>query len=226
MLKPLICFRSATYLWHDWVSSNKDLMQMKFRASLALIIFALVALSHAQDHAFPAPVALTVPDADVVNQSGQHLRFNRDVIRGRVAIITGFFTTCTSMCPITQENLSRVAKLLGDRMGKDVVIVSVSVDANNDTPERMKSWGEKFHIGPGWTLVSGNKQEVDGLLRSLGLYVEIPQRHQSAIIIGNEKAGWTRASSWASPEKVVKLIDDLERPKSQAVSASGSPFRK
>lgn len=199
---------------------------MKFRASLALIVFGLVAMSYAQDHAFPAPVALTVPDADVVNQSGRRLRFNRDVIKGRVAIITGFFTTCTSMCPITQENLSRVAKLMCERMGKDVVIVSVSVDANNDTPERMKAWGEKFHIGPGWTLISGNKAEVDGLLKSLGLYVEIPQRHQSAIIIGNEKAGWTRASSWASPQKLVKLIDDLEKPQAQAISEAGSTFRK
>ncbi len=183
---------------------------MKFRASLALIVFVLAGSLFGQDHGFPAPVALSVPDADVVNQSGQHVRFHTDVIKRRVAIITGFFTTCTSMCPITQENLSHLVKLLGDRMGKDVVIISVSVDADHDTPERMKAWGEKFHIGPGWTLVSGNKSEIDNLLKSLGLYVVIPQRHQSAIIIGNEKAGWTRASSWASPEKIVKLIDGIE----------------
>lgn len=188
---------------------------MKFRASLALIVFVLAGSLFGQDHGFPAAVALSVPDTAVVNQFGQHVRFNSDVIKGRVAIITGFFTTCTAMCPITQENLSHVVKLLGDRMGKDVVIVSVSVDANNDTPERMKAWGEKFHISPGWMLVSGSKSEIDDLLKSLGLFVEIPQRHQSAIIIGNQKAGWTRASSWASPEKIVKLIDGIE-------SASGT----
>lgn len=183
---------------------------MKFRASLALIVLLLAGSLFGQDHGFPAPVALSVPDTNVVNQYGQHVHFNSGLIKGRVAIITGFFTTCTAMCPITQENLSHVVKLLGDRMGKDVVIVSVSVDANNDTPEKMKAWGEKFHISPGWTLVSGSKSEIDNLLKSLGLFVEIPQRHQSAIIIGNEKTGWTRASSWASPEKIVKLIDGIE----------------
>jgi protein SCO1 len=195
---------------------------MKFRASLALIVFVLASSLLGQDHGFPTPVALSVPDTDVVNQYGQHLHFNSDVIKGRVAIITGFFTTCTAMCPITQENLSHVVKLLGDRMGKDVVIVSVSVDANNDTPERMKAWGEKFHISPGWTLVSGSKSEIDDLLRSLGLFVEIPQRHQSAIIIGNQKAGWTRASSWASPEKIVTLIDGIESGSSTTAAGKAS----
>jgi cytochrome oxidase Cu insertion factor (SCO1/SenC/PrrC family) len=111
-------------------------------------------------------------------------------------------------------------------MGKDVVIVSVSVDANNDTPERMKAWGEKFHIGTGWTLASGNKADVDSLLKSLGLYVEIPQRHQSAIIIGNEKTGWTRASSWASAEKIVKLIDEIKSQRRSSGNASSTAHKE
>ncbi|HXA85931.1 MAG TPA: SCO family protein, partial [Candidatus Dormibacteraeota bacterium] len=128
---------------------------MKFRAFVALIVCIFSCSVRAQDQS--APIALSVPDIEVVNQDGRHLRFNSQVVDGRIAIVTGFFTTCSSMCPITQEKLSQVAKLLGPRLGKDVVIVSVSVDAENDTPARMKDWGEKFHIGPGWTLLSGKR---------------------------------------------------------------------
>jgi cytochrome oxidase Cu insertion factor (SCO1/SenC/PrrC family) len=149
------------------------------------------------------------PDLQVVTQTGDRLRFNSEVIQGRIAIITGFFTTCTSMCPITQENLAHVAQQLGPRLGKDVVIVSLSVDANNDTPQRMKAWGEKFHIGPGWVLAGGNKADVDTLLKSLGLFVDIPQRHQSALMVGSEATGWIRVSSWTSPEKLIKLVDTI-----------------
>ena len=134
---------------------------MKFRAFVALIVCIFGCSVRGQDQS--APVALSVPDIEVVNQDGRHLRFNSQVVDGRIAIVTGFFTTCSSMCPITQEKLSQVAKLLGPRLGKDVVIVSVSVDAENDTPARMKDWGEKFHIGPGWTLLSGKRAEVDTL---------------------------------------------------------------
>src|SRR5438270_13100119 len=105
---------------------------MNFRVLIAFIVFIFAGSLYAQDK--PAPVALLVPDIEVVNQNGRHVRFNTQVVDGRIAIVTGFFTSCSSMCPITQEKLSQVAKLLGPRLRKDVVIVSVSVDAENDTP--------------------------------------------------------------------------------------------
>jgi len=174
---------------------------MNLRLLFALCILTLVMPLSAQDsvHSAPViPVHLSVPDLSIVNQSGEHLAFNSGVIKGRIAVITSFFTTCTAFCPMTQERLARLAKVLGSRMGKDVVFVSLSVDPGNDTPEAMKAWGEKFHVGPGWTLVSGNKPEVESLLKSLGLYVNT-QRHQSALIIGNQSSGWVRVSSWSSP---------------------------
>jgi cytochrome oxidase Cu insertion factor (SCO1/SenC/PrrC family) len=186
---------------------------MNFRVFVAFI-FMFAGSLYAQDQ--PAPVALPVPDIEVVNQDGRHVRFNSQVIDGRIAIVTGFFTTCSSMCPITQEKLSQVAKLLGRRLGKDVVIVSVSVDPQNDTPDRMKDWGEKFHIGPGWTLLTGNPAEVDTLLKSLGLSVPLPQRHQSALMVGSTASGWVRISSWASAEKLVKLAESMSSAKPQA----------
>jgi len=184
---------------------------MNFHARIAFIVFIFAGSLLAQDQ--PAAVALSVPDIAVVNQDGRRLRFNSQVIEGRIAIVTGFFTTCSSMCPITQEKLSQVAKLLGSRLGKDVVIVSVSVDPQNDTPARMKDWGEKFHIGPGWTLLSGNPAEVDTLLKSLGLSVPLPQRHQSALMVGSTASGWVRISSWTSAEKLAKLAESMSSAK-------------
>src|ERR1051325_8734281 len=189
---------------------------MKSRALIILIIFIFSCLLQGQDQ--PAPVSLSVPDIEVVNQDGQHMRFNSQVIEGRIAIVTGFFTTCSSMCPITQEKLSQVAKLLGPRLGKDVVIVAVSVDAENDTPARMKDWAEKFHIGRGWTLLSGNRTQVDTLLKSLGLFVELRQRHQSALMIGSAATGWVRVSSWMASEKLAKLAETMSSAKPVATA--------
>src|SRR5579859_7124341 len=184
---------------------------MNLRAFIALIIFIFAGSLYAQDQ--PAPVALSVPDIEVINQDGRHVHFNSQVIDGRIAIVTGFFTTCSSMCPITQEKLSQVARLLGPRLGKDVVIVSVSVDAENDTPARMKDWGEKFHIGSGWTLLSGKRAQVDTLLKSLGLFVELRQRHQSALMVGSAATGWVRISSWTPSEKLAKLAESMSSAK-------------
>ena len=182
---------------------------MKSHLLLILILSAVFCRLSAQDHGLPVSAKVSVPDLQVVTQTGDHLHFNSELMKGRIAIVTGFFTSCTSMCPITQEALAHVARLLGKRLGKDVVIISLSVDPDHDTPERMKAWGEKFHVGHGWVLASGNKADVQALLKSLGLYVDLPQRHQSALMIGGQASGWVRVSSWTAPEKLVKLVDSM-----------------
>jgi cytochrome oxidase Cu insertion factor (SCO1/SenC/PrrC family) len=186
---------------------------MKLSALLAIFIVSICA--HAQDTsataAVPqiAPAQITVPDIQVVNQAGKQVRFNSDVAKGRLAVVSGFFTTCTAFCPITQESLAHLQTALDKRMGRDVTFILVSVDPANDTPERMKAWAEKFRLDANWTLLSGNPDDVAKIMKALGLYVDRPQRHQSAMMIGNEKTGWQRVSSWSSTEKLVKIIDGL-----------------
>jgi protein SCO1 len=193
-------------------------MIMKFVFSF--FILCSITWCSAQDHGWAVATNVSVPDVQVVTQNGERLRFSSELIKGRVAIVTGFFTSCTAMCPITQESLANVAKLLGPRLGKDVVIISVSVDPETDTPPRMKSWAAKFHLGAGWTLASGNKAEVQTLLKSLGLAVDLPQRHQSLLMIGGEASGWVRISSWTPAEKLARLVESLADRK--ALGGAGS----
>src|SRR5947209_16348557 len=84
---------------------------MKTRFLLALILSGYCISLPAQDHGWPVAAQVSVPDLQVVTQTGEHLHFSSELLKGRIAIITGFFTNCTSMCPITQESLAHVAKL-------------------------------------------------------------------------------------------------------------------
>jgi protein SCO1 len=195
---------------------------MKLLFSFAVLLCSIAGSLSGQDHGWPVPANVSVPDVQVVTQNGERLHFSSQLIKGRVAIVTGFFTSCTAMCPITQESLANVAKLLGPRVGKDVIIVSLSVDPETDTPARMQAWAEKFHIGPGWTLASGNKADVQALLKSLGLAVDLPQRHQSLLMIGGEASGWVRISSWTPAEKLARLVDSLTQGKSARSSSSSA----
>ena len=65
------------------------------------------------------------------------------------------------------------------------------------------------YIGQGWILAGGDKTKADQLLKALGLFVDVPQRHQSALMIGNDESGWFRISSWAPTEKLVGFVDTL-----------------
>jgi cytochrome oxidase Cu insertion factor (SCO1/SenC/PrrC family) len=182
--------------------------KMKYHVIVFLLVCGFAGQVFAQPHLPTTSMPITIPDVQVITQSGERVPFNQ-IVKGRIAIVTGFFTTCTSMCPITQEKLARVAKLLGQRVGKDVIIVSLSVDPENDTPARMKAWAEQFHIGQGWVLASGDKKDMENLLKSFGLFVDGIQRHQSALMIGSNGTGWMRVSSWTPTDKMAGLVERL-----------------
>lgn len=149
-------------------------------------------------------------DVELINQDGQKLRFYTDVLKNRVVVINTFFTTCASVCPVMNRNLERVQEALGDRLGKDAFLVSISVDPEADTPTRLKEYSRRFHARPGWVFLTGKKENVDWALYKLGQYVEAKSDHTTIILIGNEPKGlWKKAFGLAKPEELMKIVDDV-----------------
>jgi cytochrome oxidase Cu insertion factor (SCO1/SenC/PrrC family) len=152
---------------------------------------------------------MSIPDLALLDQDGREIHFYSDLVKGKVVVIQFIFTTCTTICPPLGATFARVQKELGERAGRDVRLISVSVDPTVDTPERLKAWGEKFHAAEGWTFVTGPKPQIDGLLRALGAAAASREDHTPTILIGNDATGqWTRAYGLAKPSQLVQLIND------------------
>lgn len=149
-------------------------------------------------------------DVELINQDGDKLRFYTDVLKDKVVIINTFFTTCTSVCPPMNRNLERVQEALGDRLGKDAFLVSISVDPDADTPPRLKEYSRRFHARPGWVFLTGKKENVNWALYKLGQYVETKDDHATIIIIGNEPKGlWKKAFGLARADELIKIVEDV-----------------
>jgi protein SCO1/2 len=158
-------------------------------------------------------VDLKIPDLALVDQDGKPVRFYTDLVRGKVVMINFIFTSCTTICPPMGATFGKVQELLGDRAGKDVHLISVSVDPATDTPQRMKAWGKKFGAAPGWTLVTGDRETVVQLLKGLGVYTPNINDHTPLVLAGNDHHDeWTRAYGLAAPAQLVDLIDSLATP--------------
>jgi protein SCO1/2 len=156
-------------------------------------------------------------DVELVDQDGRKMRFYSDVLKGKTVVINAFFTTCTSVCPPMNRNLEKVQEALGDRIGKDVFIVSISVDPLNDTPERIKAYSQKFHAKPGWLFLTGKKENVDWALYKVGQYVETKDDHTTGIIIGNEATGlWKKAFGMAKSDELVAVVESVANDKGGA----------
>jgi cytochrome oxidase Cu insertion factor (SCO1/SenC/PrrC family) len=150
---------------------------------------------------------MVIPDVEVLDQDGNSIHFYSDLIKGKTVAINFIFTNCTTICPPLAATFARVQKEMGDKVGRDVHFISISVDPLTDTPERLKAWGAKFKAGAGWTFVTGDKEEMDKLLNALGASVARREDHSPAVIVGNDLKGvWTRTYGLANPSQIVGLI--------------------
>jgi protein SCO1/2 len=149
-------------------------------------------------------------DVELIDQDGNKLRFYSDVLKNKIVAINTFFTTCTNICPPMNRNFEKMQEALGDRLGKDVFLVSITVDPATDTPARLKEYGRRFHARPGWLFLTGKKENVDWALYKLGQYVETKDDHTNIFIIGNEPKGlWKKAFGLARAEELIRILDDV-----------------
>jgi protein SCO1/2 len=177
-----------------------------FHVLLFIVVSATLVLGQEQKSA--AEKYFT--DVELLNQDGQTVRFYSDVLKDKVVIINTFFTTCTSICPPLNRNFEKIQEALGDRLGKSVFLVSISVDPATDTPPRLKEYGRRFHARPGWMFLTGKKENLDWALYKLGQYVETKDDHTSIFIIGNEPKGlWKKAFGLAKIEELIRIVEDV-----------------
>jgi cytochrome oxidase Cu insertion factor (SCO1/SenC/PrrC family) len=164
---------------------------------------------------------MLIPDVEVLDQHGNALHFYSDLIKDKTVAINFIFTNCTTICPPLAATFARLQKEMGDRVGKEVHLISISVDPLTDTPERLKAWGAKFKAGPGWTFVTGEKQEMDKLLNALGAAVSKREDHTPAMIIGNDSNGvWTRTYGLAKISQIMGVIQNVMAGKVEESSTS------
>ncbi len=153
--------------------------------------------------------SIRIPDVTIYNQNGRRLNFFTDLVKGKVVAINFIFTTCTTICPPLTATFRRVQQELGEHMGRDIVLISISVDPTVDTPERLFDFAAKFKAGPGWTFVTGDGPQIDELLQAFGVAVVNKNDHTPMILVGNEAKGyWTRTYGLSSPATLVKVITE------------------
>ena len=150
---------------------------------------------------------ISIPDVMLLNQNGEQVHFYSDLIKGKVVVMNFIFTTCTTICPPMGANFASLQKLMGDR---DLNLISISVDPVVDTPQRLKAWSSKFDAGPGWTLLTGPKHDVDKLLKALKVFTPDKWDHSPIVLVGNDaKSKWTRTNGLAPPAKLAEIITDM-----------------
>ena len=156
-------------------------------------------------------------DTVLVNQDGERMRFYTDLLKDKTVIIDTFFATCQASCLPMNRNLAQIQEALGDRLGKDVNILSISVDPGVDTPTLLKAYARKLNAKPGWYFLTGDKESIELILKKLGQFVDDKNDHLNIFLIGNDRTGlWKKAFGLAKSEELMKVVESVANDPSTA----------
>jgi protein SCO1 len=179
---------------------------------LALLTVAAGARAAAPPESFP--------NVELRTQDGTRVRFYEGLIKGKVVLINFFFTSCTTICPRTTDNLVKVEEALGERLGRDVVMISITVDPGTDTPAVLGKYALRYRTKPGWYFVTGSLKDIDLIRRRLGVNRDggDKSQHTGVLVYGNEETGqWAATPAMADPKEIVRSV--LRLVKSGAATA-------
>ena len=190
-------------------------VKIKHRLLRVAIILALTAgpLSvSAQQVQARRPPKEAITNVAVVDQDGRRIDFYEDLVKGRVVAINFIYTTCKAICPMQGSQFARLQTLLGDRLGRDVLLISISADPEADSAQRLKTWLSHFGARQGWIFVTGEKSEIDRLSRALTGDQARKGDHSPAMFIGDYDRGlWKRVYGLAEPDRLIRLIGEMSK---------------
>ena len=152
-----------------------------------------------------------IPNVRVFDHEGRQVRFYSDLIKNKVVLLSFFFTSCGTVCPTQAGKLARLQSRLGERLGKDVFLISVSMNPVVDTPGKLRSWSKALGARPGWTFVSSTAAGMNTMLRAFTGNGPGPKEgHGSLVFLGNDKTGeWFSVEGLSETDELAQLLIGL-----------------
>jgi protein SCO1 len=151
------------------------------------------------------------PNVPLTTQDGREVRLYDDLLKGKSVAINVIYTSCKDECPLETARLVQLQKLMGERMGKDIVFYSITIDPKRDTPKVLKAYAEKFGVGPGWLFLTGKPEDIKLVTKKLGLSRNADtvskDGHSASLMLGNEPSGqWMRNSAVDNPQFLADMM--------------------
>jgi len=213
----------TTRTLHAEPNKKGHVMKPAYFAAWAAVIALLgpgsVALGHDVNHQGRPPVqadASHVPvqiiDRPVLDQDGVAHSFGQNVVGNRLVVVNFIYTSCGTLCPLQSAILADLQDKLGDRLGRDVALISLSVDPVVDQPARLHEQAERFGAKPGWQFLTGKPRDIEAILTGMQAWVETPEDHPGFFLVGSaDQRDWSKLDGMPSPDQLMHKINAATR---------------
>lgn len=153
------------------------------------------------------------PEVTLTTHEGEKVRLYEDLFENKCVVFNFMYAHCQGICSPITSNLKRVQSLLGNRVGRDIFMYSFTLKAEEDSPDVLKSYVKARKLGPGWTFLTGNPDDLERVRRSFGFYDSNPEldadktNHTGMVRYGNEgRQLWAAFPGMSKAEAIAKSI--------------------
>ena len=185
--------------------------------SIPLASAAAAPRSAAAGLARPSTNRRNFPNVTLITHDGEPVRFYDDLVKGRIVLFNFFYTRCDGICSPATSNLRKVQDLLGDRVGRDTFMYSITLKPKEDSPAAIKAYRDSYEVKPGWTFLTGSPANCDLIRRRLGFADVDPKvdrdvtQHSGLVVFGNEALDrWAACPAVSNPSEIVKAVSWMD----------------
>ena len=188
--------------------SRRRTHRLSHRARFPVVLtVVLTLLTGAPTDASPpyttVEMTVEIPDVTLIDQDAREVSLRELVDSGEVVMVDFIFGTCTTICPILSAGFSNLQRRLGSGPGGPVLI-SFSIDPEHDGPEVMTKYLKRYRAQPGWSFLTGDRDDIDKVMRAFDAYVPDKMSHQPISFIKTGASG-----RWLKIDGLVSTADLL-----------------
>jgi protein SCO1/2 len=164
---------------------------------------------HSMKRATRTTVDAKLPAVPLVRDDGKEVTLPEELDDGRPVVLNFVFTSCATICPA----MTRVFAQLQERLGPDrarVHMASISIDPEQDTPERLAAYAREAHAGPQWRFYTGAAEASVAVQRAMGTFRGDKMEHTPVTFLRAERGDrWVRIDGFASADELARELQGL-----------------
>jgi len=173
------------------------------------------------------------PNIVLTTHEGKKVHFYDDLIKDKIVVINMMYADCDGVCPGITANLARVQKALGNRVGRDIFMYSITLKPEEDSPKALKEYAKMHGAKPGWTFLTGDAKDIESLRRKLGFTNPDKEldadksQHVGMVRYGNEPLQrWAACPGLANASWIVESVLFMDWPKPPSAKEGAARLRE